>query len=255
MDFADVADPASHLVPPVKPAEFIDPMDPINAVGDVLGPGTWLMKLAELMLPRNPVEFAQNVFAGDWEAYAECAEAWRNLGRSCEALARNLEAGNGRIDATWHGNAADAAFRYFDTLRRDLEEFRDSLDAMSGEYLAIAQSVSVSAEAVGQCIGAMIDAAVTAVIAAAASTAAGWTGWAAAMGYALGAAEAQIILKQWARMTDLVNAAQVSVNTGYASIERVGGEITARLNAFPLPRTSYDHPAVRAGSDTMGATP
>ncbi|MBO0653131.1 hypothetical protein J1792_10095 [Streptomyces triculaminicus] len=244
MTFTDVADPTTHLVPPAKPEEFTDPMKPINAVADVLSPGSWLLKLAELMLPRDPVEWAQQIFAGDWTAYAECSQAWRNLGLACDALARNLESGNDAIDAAWHGNAADAAFLYFDALRRNLEEFRDSLNAMGGEYLAIAQSVSLTAEAVGQCIGAIVDAAVTAAIAAAASTAAGWTGWAAAMGYALGAAEAKVILREWGRMTHLVNAAQVSVSAGYASIERLGGQITARLNAFPLPRASYDHPAV-----------
>ncbi|GHG71416.1 hypothetical protein [Streptomyces griseocarneus] len=244
MTFTDVAEPTTYLVAPAEPDEFTDPMKAINAVGDVLSPGSWLLKLAELMLPKDPVEWAQHIFAGNWKAYAECSQAWRNLGRSCEALARNLESGNATIDASWHGNAADSAFLYFDALRRNLEEFRDSLYTMSGEYVAIAQSVAVAAEAVSQCIGAIVDAVVTAAIAAAASTAAGWTGWAAAMGYALGAAEARIILKEWGRMTHLVNAAQVSVSAGYAAIERVGGDITARLNAFPLPRASYDHPAV-----------
>ncbi|PHQ53388.1 hypothetical protein BLA24_01520 [Streptomyces cinnamoneus] len=185
--FVDVREPTACLKPPGEPEDFLDPLESINAVCDVLTPGSWLLKLAELMLPRDPVAWAQEQLAGDWKAYAKCSETWRRAGQACDAVARNIDAGVKDIDATWDGNAAEAALRYFDALRGDLEEFRTSLQAMGDEYLAVAQAVSAAGQAIGECIGAITDALVTGAIAAAASTALGWTGWAAAMGYALGA--------------------------------------------------------------------
>ncbi|MEV4442310.1 hypothetical protein AB0K09_25540 [Streptomyces sp. NPDC049577] len=244
MAFADIAHPTAFLTAPREPEEFADPLKTINEVADFLTPASWLVKLAELVLGTDPVKWAQTKFAGDWKAYARCAEAWRNLGRACDAMARNLDAGNRHADRTWDGNAADAAFAYFDTLRRDLEEFRDSLDVMSDEYRAVARAVSATGEAMGECLLAILDALITVAITTAAGTATGWTGCGAVMGYALGAQEARFILQQWERMTELLNTAQLAVNACYGTIGRVGGEAMAKLNRFQLPRAGYDHPAV-----------
>lgn len=244
MDFADVAEPTRQLTPPRKPEGFVHPLKPVNDVGDFLSPGGWFVKLAELVLTRDPMDYAKHALAGDWEAYARCADVWRNLGHACDALARNLGSGTGAVRATWQGNAADAAHGYFEALRKNLEDARDSLYAIDDEYREIARSVAYTGEAVAACLGAMLDALITLSIAIAASAASGWTGWGAAMGYALGAAEAETVLKEWTAMTNLLNAAQVAMNVGCAAIGRTGGEIAASLGAFPLPRTSYDHPAV-----------
>ncbi|GHF66555.1 hypothetical protein GCM10010218_55170 [Streptomyces mashuensis] len=239
-----MTDVADCLRPPGVPAGFADPLAALNAAGDVLSPGSWLLKLAELVLPEDPVAWAQRQLAGDWETYARCAEAWRRTGHACRVLARDVGAGRGRAAPGWQGNAADAAFAYFDALRADLLEFHHALAAMGEEYVAVAQAVAATANAVGECVSAIADALVTAALAAAASTALGWTGCAALMGYALGAEEARVILREWERMTRLVNAAQLAVNAGYGAMGRAGGQALARLHAFPLPRDDYDHPAV-----------
>ncbi|MEU5051837.1 hypothetical protein [Streptomyces sp. NPDC021096] len=244
MQFTDVVQPTEYLVPPRKPEEFTDPLLSVNAVCDFLSPGGWFLKLAELMLPRNPVEWAQEQLAGDWAAYAKCAESWQRMGQACGAVARNVESGGRGIARTWDGNAAEAALLYFDALRKNLEDVREALDRMGDEYRAVAQSISLTGQAIGGCISAMVDALVTMSITAAATAALGWTGCAAAMGYAIGAMEAQVILKEWQRMTRLISAAQLAVNSGYAVMGHIGGEVMAKLNAFPLPRAGYDHPAV-----------
>ncbi|MEU7133753.1 hypothetical protein [Streptomyces sp. NPDC046261] len=244
MQFADVAQPTEYLVPPRKPEEFTDPLLSLNAVCDVLSPGGWFLKLAELMLPENPVEWAQRQLAGDWAAYAKCAESWQHMGQACGAVARNVESGRRSVARTWDGNAAEAALLYLDALRKNLEDVREALERMGDEYRAVAQSISLTGQAIGGCVSAIVDALVTASITAAATTALGWTGCAAAMGYALGAMEARVIIKEWERMTRLISAAQLAMNSSYAVMGHIGGEVMAKLNAFPLPRASYDHPAV-----------
>ncbi|MBT2387781.1 hypothetical protein [Streptomyces sp. ISL-11] len=244
MAFTDAAEPTAYLTPPGKPADFTDPLSPINAACAVLSPGSWLLKIIELVLPHDPVKWLEDTFAGDWAAYARCAETWDNLGKACGAVARNLDGGNKTLSRSWDGAAADAAFHYFEVLRKDLCEISSSLTAMSREYTAVAQGVAAAAEAIAECVSAMIDAAMTVCVVEAAAAALSWTGWAVAMGYALGAAEAQVIAAQWERATKLVNSAQLLMNASYAVLGRVGGELAAKLQTFPLPRHAYDHPAV-----------
>ncbi|MCA6091739.1 hypothetical protein LE181_06105 [Streptomyces sp. SCA3-4] len=244
MDFPDAAEPTAFLARPKVPEEFFDPLIAITAAGDVFSPGGWFLKLAELMLPTDPVEWAQEQLVGDWKAYAACSQAWRNAGRACGAIARNVEAGSKRIDATWDGHAAEAAIDYFEALRKNLDDVQGALDTMAEEYRVVTESIARTGQAIGGCISAIIDALVSISVTTAASTALGWTGGAAALGYALGAMEVQVILKEWERMSLLVNAAQLAMNTSYSVMGRTGGEILARVHALPVPRASYDHPAV-----------
>ncbi|MCD9142248.1 hypothetical protein [Streptomyces albireticuli] len=244
MSFTDTARPLDHLAPPKTPDDFVNPLEPINEACAFLSPGSWALKAVELMLPCDPVERVQQAFAGNWKAYASCSGVWRDLGEACGALARNLEGGNRDLDRIWDGAAADAAVRYFDALRKDLHGIRRALIRLGDEYLVVAQAVSAAASALGECLSALVDAAVSWYITQAASSALSWTGWAAATGYALGAVEAQIMLAEWARATEIINHAQLVMNAGCGVLGRLVGEIAAQLNTFPLPRRAYHHPAV-----------
>ncbi|MFC5146539.1 hypothetical protein [Streptomyces aureoversilis] len=240
--FADVTEPTACLVPPAEPEEFLDPMKPLNDVAELLSPSGWLFKLAELYLPKDPVKWAKESFAGDWEAYARCVSAWQATGRACDGVARNLRSGSARIDVTWDGNAAGAAALYFAALAGNLVDFRTALDAMGVEYLAIAQAVSAAGEAVGDCLGAIVDALIALALAAAVEAASGGT--AAVAAAALGTEELLTILREWERMVRCVAAVQALVHAGHGTLVRLGTEALAGLNAFPLPGASYDHPAV-----------
>ncbi|QLE71592.1 hypothetical protein FGW37_08245 [Streptomyces rectiverticillatus] len=241
-DFADVTEPAACLVPPGEPEDFLDPLKPLNDVVEFLSPSGWLFKLAELYLPTDPVKWAKESFAGDWKAYARCVSAWQETGRACDGVARNLRSGSARIDATWDGNAAEAAAHYFSALAGNLADFRTALDAMGVEYLVIAQSVSSAGAAVGDCLGAIVDALITLALAAAVEAASG--GSAAVAAAALGTEELLTILREWERMVRIVAAAQAVMHAGHGTLVRLGTEALAGLNAFALPGASYDHPAV-----------
>ncbi|MGK5628711.1 hypothetical protein [Streptomyces sp. URMC 123] len=244
MPFSDVADAAACLKPPKAPAEYVSPLKPLNDIGDLISPAAWLSELLEIALGKNPMEEAQRHFGGDWEAYATSAEAWHNLGRACSAMARNLESGNVRLSATWQGCAADAAFQYFDTLRRKLQGVASSLDAMRVEYETVAQGVWAAAEMVAQILATIVDLCATWAICAAAGTAMSWTGWGAAVGYGVGALQAVKVIERWDEATEWVNKSQLVVNASCGVLARLGGELAAQLNTFPLPRDGYDHPAV-----------
>ncbi|MGK5728451.1 hypothetical protein [Streptomyces sp. URMC 124] len=240
--FVDVTEPVASLVPPVTPAESIDPLGPLNAVADFLSPSQWIFKIAELMLETDPVKWAGEQLSGDWKSYAACASAWRGMGHACEGIARNIRSGGVRIDASWDGNAAGSAAHYFGALAGSVEEFHRSLDAMGTEYDAIAGAVTSAAAAIADCLTVMFDVLITVSIEVAASAATG--GGAAAMVAALGTWELLTILKEWERMNAFLSAAQTLMHAGHAALARTGAEVLSALNAFPVPRTGYDHPAV-----------
>ncbi|MFF4216065.1 hypothetical protein [Streptomyces nondiastaticus] len=240
--FADVAEPAACLIPPATPADYVDPLEPFNVVADFLSPNQWLLKMIELITGTDPVKWTGEKLAGDWKSYAQCASAWQAMGHACDGIARNLRSGNVRIDAVWDGNAAGSAAHYFAALTGNLEAFHRSLDAMGLEYLALARSVTFAGAGIADCLTAMLDALITVSIEVAASAATG--GGAAALAAALGTQELMTILREWERMNELFSAAQTALHAGGAALVRTGAEALTALNAFPVPRAGYDHPAV-----------
>lgn len=244
MSFTDIARPVDRLRPPEEPEDFVEPLKALNEVCAFLTPGSWLLKLAELMLPEDTLENVHRVFAGNWKTYAACAGVWDDLGKACGDLARNLEGGNRDLGRVWDGSAAEAADRYFAALGKDLHAIQGSLTRMSTEYLMIARTVSAAASTVAEALSAMVDAAVCCFIAQSAASALSWTGCGAATGYALGAVEAEIILEEWARVTKTVNRAQLVMNASCGVLGRLAVEVATRLDGFPLPQHAYHHPAV-----------
>ncbi|MGW6904984.1 hypothetical protein [Streptomyces sp. NPDC054940] len=244
MSFTDVAEPVAHLKAPGAPEEFHSPLEFLNKVSDLISPTYWVSEILEAAIGFNPMDKAKEYFAGDWEAYAKCAEAWENLGKLCEDIGRNVDSGNQSLDASWDGNAADAAFLYFKSLAERCDSLQADLNSLSEKYGVVAHGVWSTAEAVGAILGQIGDAAATAAISAAAGTLTSWTGWGAAVGYGLAAIEIVRIIDLWGDATKLVNNAQLVVNGAMAVIETLGGELSGKLNDFDLPGQAYDNKVV-----------
>lgn len=187
---------------------------------------------------------AKEYFAGDWEAYAKCGEVWENLGKMCADISKNLNAGNRELDATWDGNAADAAFNYFKAMADRCDELQSDLSALSTQYGIVSHGVWSTAEAVGAILGQIGDAAATAAISAAAGTLTSWTGWGAAVGYGLAAVEILRIIDLWGDATKTINNAQLIVNGAMGVTESVGGELAGKFRDFQLPGNAYDNAVV-----------
>lgn len=244
MAFKDVASPTGHLKAPGTPDDFKSPLECLNKAGDLISPTYWASEIIAMSTGFNPMDKAKEYFAGDWEAYAKCAEVWENLGRMCAGISGNVDTGNRELDSTWDGNGADSAFGYFRALAERCDELRSDLDTLGTEYRVVSHGVWSTAEAVGAILGQIGDAAATAAIAAAAGTLTSWTGWGAAAGYGMAAYEVVRIIEMWSSATKIVNNAQITVNGATGAMETVGGELAGRLRNFPLAGHAYDNPAV-----------
>ncbi|GAA2468176.1 hypothetical protein [Streptomyces macrosporus] len=245
MSFKDVAEPTTHLKPPETPEEFKSPLEVLNKAGDLISPTYWMNEIIAASTGFNPLDKAKEYFAGDWEAYAKCAQLWENIGKMCADIADNVHAGNRELDATWDGNGADSAFVYFKNLADRCEDLQSDLKILSDKYGVVSHGVWSTAEAVGAILAQIGDAAATAAIAAAAGTMTTWTGWGAAVGYGLAAFEILRIIEMWSNATKLINKGQIIVNSAMGSMETVGGELAGKLHDFPLPGRAYDNPLVQ----------
>ncbi|MGK5628708.1 WXG100 family type VII secretion target [Streptomyces sp. URMC 123] len=242
MNFSDVAEPTSRLKAPGVPEEFSSPIELLNAAGDLLSPTAWMIEVLRMSLGINPLEKAQSYFAGDWQAYARCAEVWGNLEALCEDMAANLASGARTLDATWDGSAAESAQTYFDELRRDTLEIKRSLDAMRREYEVAAHGVWSTAKMVGQALQQLADHAALAALSAAAGSALSWTGGGAILGFGVSALQIRRIIDLWDDATRAINALQRTIDGVYGQLANIGAELAASFHRFPLPRAAYDHP-------------
>jgi hypothetical protein len=244
MAFTDVAEPASRLKAPAAPKEFSSPLEVLNQAGDLISPTYWVNEILAAATGFNPMDKAKEYFAGDWEAYAKCGEVWENLGKMCADISANINSGNRELDASWDGNAADAAFNYFKAMADRCEELQSDLNTLSTQYSVVSQGVWSTAEAVSAILGEIGDAAATAAISAAAGTLTSWTGWGAAVGYGLAAAEILRIINMWGNATETINKAQLIVNSAMGFTESVGGELAGKFHDFQLPGHAYDNTVV-----------
>ncbi|MER5951680.1 hypothetical protein ABT127_37145 [Streptomyces sp. NPDC001904] len=244
MSVADVAEPTVHLRAPGTPTEFHSPLELLNDASDLVSPTYWVNEILDAALGFNPMDKAKEYVAGDWEAYAKCADLWENLGKLCADVGRNVQSGNRSLDAAWSGNAADAAFVYFRTLAERCDDLQADLNSLSEKYGVVSHGVWSTAEAMGAILGTIGDTAAVAAIAAAAGTLTSWTGSGAVVGYGLAAVEIVRIVELWGELTKLVNNAQLIVNGAMSVIEVVGGELSGKLNDFPLPNSAYDNKVV-----------
>lgn len=220
------------------------PVKAFLETGNLLSPSWVISKGLELAFDFNPVDEAKKLLAGDWEKYAECAQAWACLGDFCESLASNLRAGNKAMDASWNGNAGDAAYLYFKRLADDIEDLKTSFDSLKDKYDDVYQAVWYAAEAAGDLLSGILDLAAVVGLTAAAGASTSFTLFGPVVAAGAIAAEITAMINMWSKLTATIATVQTSVS-GTMGVS-VGLTQLARTSmvSFPLPGRGYDHPEV-----------
>ncbi|MBR7676252.1 hypothetical protein [Streptomyces daliensis] len=213
-------------------------------MSDALSPTAWVLEVYEMVFGFNPLDETLQWFTGDWQAFARCAEAWKNLGSMCDDIAANIQGGNRELDASWQGHAADMAYLYFDTLQQKTVNYNSSLTKLSGEYREIAHAVFSAAEAAKGVLAALADDVIITAVLLAEGTAFSWTGVGAAVGYGVASIHIARMLKHWGQITETLSRTQNTVNASVGIIQGLSATLASQLMTFPVPGTAYDHPAV-----------
>lgn len=152
-----VPDPADQLKAPSVPDDYPDPLQPVRDVLNIVTGSGPVEYLVTQTLGWNPYERAGVVFAGDWHAFAQAGEAFSALGDCIDEIGGNIGSGNDRLGQTWHGNAADAAYTYFDVLFNEVSEFGETVGQLRQGYLGVADSAYVTSMGVADLLHDMTD--------------------------------------------------------------------------------------------------
>ncbi|HEX6501586.1 MAG TPA: hypothetical protein VF054_21505 [Micromonosporaceae bacterium] len=236
--------PTRHLVPP-QPADpsisggYADPFDFFS----ILSPTDWIANFLIEITGWDPLGWICSSFMGDWQAFASCGIAYANLARACQDLGVNIQEGELRLEASWEGNAADAARAYFSDLAAKVSGMQIALDDAAQEYEKAARGAWLAANQVKNLLESIIDSAVIAAGCTAAGTALIETGAGAVVGYGLAALEV-------ARITEMIARAGQIIQTAGMVIEGVAGTLVNLANQggslarYPLPAAAYHHPAL-----------
>ncbi|MEV1026209.1 hypothetical protein [Streptomyces sp. NPDC050264] len=256
MSFRDVRDAVSCLKPPGSADGWLQghmaelEFAPANkAAGTLLDFGSMSALANEgikFAFGQDILGYVTNWLAGDWQSYADCADAWDSLGRACADIAANIRHGNSVLDLTWHGRAADAAWKYFENSATKLEATREAFHDLRDRYLHVATIVFSFAETVKGGIAEICDWGIQVAISAAASTAMAASGvgvGGALVGAAYAAERVTAMVKRYRELTEQYDRVMSAVNLAFAGVG-VMCALVGEMRKFPVVGKSYDNALV-----------
>ncbi|MFI6880937.1 hypothetical protein ACIBL6_46545 [Streptomyces sp. NPDC050400] len=254
--FRDVRDAVSRLKPPggadswlqghLAEAAFAPANKGVGTLLDFGSPSALVNEGLKLAFGWDILGYFANLFGGDWQNYAGCADAWKCLGDACADMAENIRHGNGVLSTTWRGNAAEAAGKYFDNIAKKLDAARDAFHDLHDLYKRVATMVYSVAETAKGVLAEVCDEGVQAAVAAAASTAmaasgVGFTG--AFVGAAFAAQRVASMVAKYKSLVEKYEHLMQAVNAAFAA----GGficSVSKDVRDFPVVGKSYDNALV-----------
>jgi hypothetical protein len=237
-------DPTTYLVEPGEPDDsatngFANPLDAFN----YLSPSAYLNTIIAELTGVDVFNWMADSVGGDWAALYKFGDAVGNLAQCLQQLGVNVQEGAIEVDASWDGNAGDAAYVYFSNLAAAVSGQQTAFYDVRDNYHKAAVGAWQLANQLGNILQALADKAIIAGIAAAAGTVTAETGVGAVVGYGV---TALVVID----MLELVNRASTLINTaGTVILGLVGGGMDFgfqfnHVSSVQLPATAYSHPGV-----------
>jgi hypothetical protein len=242
-NFTDIKDPRSALKEPesVELDAFAKFVSNPGGAFDYLSPSNAACKLIELIIHHDPIEWLTEWFSGDWKKCYECGDALQNVGMMTELVAANTLRGANELRETWMGNAADAAWTYFEGLSTAMGEQKEVLDQLGQKYKMTAMGICRLQETAVGIYKGMIDAALVAMAAGSAGVATSETGVGAAIGGLVAGVEAARIWEMWERLKMIPEKA-TQVGNSFVGFAQSATSKTAHFAQHPLPAAGYKSP-------------
>lgn len=238
-------DPTRHLTPAMHDAEipengFYD----WTSVLDYFSPSFWLFEVVKELTLVDVLEELLAPVSGHWEQVSEYGDALNKLSLCLSGTCQNLNEATNALRPEWKGNAADAAFRYFDSAAASLDGYAKVLAALQAEYKDVARQMWTNCEAVKAIAEQVLDDALFAAIAVAAGTVTAQTGAGPLIGYGLAALKIAGMLERIHEGTKVVRVGKALID-GLTSTSEVLSKQMQDIRQVPPIKAAYDHPAVR----------
>ncbi|MBB1245204.1 hypothetical protein GL263_16725 [Streptomyces durbertensis] len=219
----------------------------LGTIMDLGSPSAMVNEAIKLIFNFDPFGEALKWVGGNWDSFAECAEAWKNVGTCCSDIAENVDTGNAALATTWQGNSANTAWSYFDEMTNKIAEIEKGLNSLGEHYLSIARMILGFMELAKEGLVWICDRAViwlVQVLAAKATAATVVGGPAAAAQFALAALHLVQIIRRWGELVEQFNNTMRMLNGLLAAAGAVSAATFNSVKDFPEVRSGYDHQAV-----------
>lgn len=243
-NFADAIDPASALKEPESPElsafESFE-MNP-GVVFDYVSPSNAALHAVQLIIHRDPLEWFVEWFAGDWKKTYEYGKVLENVGTMMGAVSTNIQRGANELRETWTGNAADAAYRYFDNLAAAVDEQQELLAQLGQKYKVAAMGILRMQDTALSVIKGIMDAALIMAISASGGAATAETGVGGVAGGLIAGVEAARIWEMWER-AKMIPERATQVASAFVGFLQTSTSKMAHFGQHPLPATGYQSPA------------
>jgi uncharacterized protein YukE len=238
-------DPTRHLTPATHVAEI-----PENgyydwtSVLDYFSPSCWLFEIVKDLTHVDVLEELLAPVSGHWEQVSAYGDALNKLSLCLAETGVNLHGATNALRPTWKGNAADAAFGYFDAASASLGGYAKVLSALQAEYQEVAKQMWTNCEAVKAIAEQILDDALFAAVAIAAGTVTAETGAGPLIGYGIAALKIANMLERIHEGTKVVRVGKALID-GLTSTSEVLSKQMHDIRQVPPIKAAYDHPAVR----------
>ncbi|MFG2141583.1 WXG100 family type VII secretion target [Streptomyces sp. NPDC048650] len=208
---------------------------------DLLSPSAIATEGLKLFFNFDPIGWVATQIGGDWEGYLKCGELWGNLASFCRSVAANIYHGTSQIAVTWTGNAADAAFVYFEEIADLLNSAAESFDSLKENYEMIAYIVFGISDFAKTALSMVLDWALEAGIAALAGVETSSTIIGPIVAAAVVANRALKAIEKYKHIIDAIDHGLVLAKLGTAECGRESASMESKVKKFPVPGRSYDN--------------
>lgn len=227
--------------------QFAAPAKILGTIAD-LGSPSALLNEAFKLLGFDPYETLLKAVMGDWESYDKCGQTWGRIAKACAAIADNVKSGNDTLATSWDGNAADAAWGYFNRFQDTMREVEKGFGQLNNEYYAVARFVFGLAELLKAGLAFIIDRALVALAfylagVAASATVVGAPG--AAVSFLAATSQVIIAIDKFGDLLKAVEQISLAVSATLVVAGAGAAGIHAMMQSFPEVGGSYDHPSAR----------
>jgi hypothetical protein len=242
--FKEKEDPLTHLTEPEAgdlPESPKTPLDHLTAAFEAISPSTAVISFLEMVTGHNVAEEAGEWFAGDWKSYAECGNAFENVGSMMNSISTNIQEGANELGNTWQGNAGDAAQVFFNNLGASIGQQETVFSAVGGEYTKAASGIARLAEEGAALYKAIIDHCIIGAMAMAAGAASSETGVGGLIGGGTAAYEAYEVLEGYEKFTKIRESGTILCKGFVAGVDGRVSDLSM-FQKYPLPAAGYESP-------------
>jgi hypothetical protein len=236
-EFADVADPGSHLTDPGVVGG--SDMWSINPLTDLISPASWVRQVSVSLFGYDPFDEWSRALSGDWASYAHCGAAISRAGQGAYDIGRNLLAGVSHAEPVWQGSAGDAERGFQTALGGATEKLNGACQEFSRLYGQAADAAANLRDVAGDLICDLLDALIMVNLASVAGTALIETGLGAVAGYGIATYYATEAYRLYQEIARCYSVAEDSIEALSATIGSIHADVDVPdLAALPSYRYS-----------------